>query len=187
MAHNNKEIEIQARVENAAPLQAFLEAEATWLGEERQRDEYFTPGHKDYLSVRPVNEWLRLREADTGVSINYKDWSPVTHCDEYETSLGDLEKGRLVLHAMGCRQIGVVEKVRKLWRWKDWDISIDRVTDLGEFVELEYSGEEDVEPQEVIDAMIAFLKERDCGKVELNSTGYPFLILFPEEQDFREV
>lgn len=187
MPHNNLEIEIQARVANTASLRAFLDAEATYLGEVHQRDEYYTPAHKDYLATRPVDEWLRLRDADGGISITYKDWSPRTHAVEYETSVGDLAKGRLILEAIGCRTIAVVDKVRRLWHWQDWDISIDRVEGLGEFVELEYSGDADVVPQDVRDAMITFLKERGCGTVELNDTGYPFLILFPDEAVYREV
>ena len=66
------EIEIQAQVENEKPLIEFLEKEGKFQSEKNQIDEYFSPAHKDFLSTRPVNEWLRLRNAEGQGSINYK-------------------------------------------------------------------------------------------------------------------
>ena len=56
------EIELQARIEHLAPLLVFLEKEARFELKTHQRDEYFIPQHRDFLVIRPVQEWLRIRD-----------------------------------------------------------------------------------------------------------------------------
>ena len=70
MNMNNIEIEIQVNIENSKPLIEFLEKNAEFKLEEHQIDEYFSPAHRDFVAVRPVNEWLRLRN-----SKNLKDYA----------------------------------------------------------------------------------------------------------------
>ena len=96
MAHNNIEIEIQVNVENLKPLIRFLKSNAVFQAEKHQVDEYFSPIHKDFLSVRPVSEWLRLRSASGLFSINYKNWhhekdNKSYYCDEFETKIENTE------------------------------------------------------------------------------------------------
>jgi adenylate cyclase class IV len=72
--------------------------------------------------------------------------------------------------------------------FKDYEVTIDSVKNLGEFVEIEYSGkDENIDVKKVIGEMISFLKDVGCGKTERNYVGYPFQILFPEEVKFEEV
>lgn len=188
MAHQNIEIEIQVQVEHAEPLLAFLQSQAQFQKEAHQRDEYFSPGEKDFLKVRPAKEWLRLREANGTWSINYKNWhydeqGKSQHCTEYETKIEQGERMRHILLALRYSPIVVVEKVRNIYLYKDYEIAIDSVKDLGEFVEIEYCGTQTItDPKRVTDDMVAFLKEVGCGKILRNYVGYPFLLLFPDEK-----
>ncbi len=70
--------------------------------------------------------------------------------------------------------------------YKDYEISIDSVKGLGDFVEIEYIGrDEKVDPKKVTEEMINFLKGLRCGKIIRNYVGYPFQLLFPEEVKFE--
>jgi len=71
---NSIEVEIQVQVENTGKLLAFLKKEGRFLGEKHQIDKYFTPAHRDFTKVRPINEWLRLRDSSGKFYINYKNW-----------------------------------------------------------------------------------------------------------------
>src|SRR4051812_20195335 len=98
------EIEIQVRVGDKHKLEAFLQQEATFTGEDHQKDEYFTPAHRDFTSVKPIDEWLRLRES-AGYSITYKKWhhdqdGKSRYCDEYETKLDDVGQMRKIFAAI---------------------------------------------------------------------------------------
>jgi len=181
------EIEIQVKIEKSAPLVAFLKERATFKSEKRQVDEYFSPAHRDFLAARPVKEWLRLRDASGDFSITYKNWhyddaGKSHYADECESKIESLETCRKIFEALNFKSLIVVEKVRKTWDYETYEIALDSVTGLGDFVEVEYKGgEENVDPKQITDGMVAFLKERSVGKIERNYVGYPFLLLFGKE------
>ena len=185
------EIEIQVKVKNDKPLLDFLHKNGQFQSEKHQVDEYFSPAHKDFLSVRPVKEWLRLRDADGKYSINYKNWhyddkGKSHYCDEYETEIEDLDTLKKILDSLNFKSLVIVDKVRRIWVYKDYEIGIDSVKDLGNFIEIEYVGKaEKVEPEKITAEMMNFLKEVGCGKVERNYVGYPFQLLFGDEVKFE--
>ena len=193
MAHNNREIEIQVKVEDVAPLLAFLAKKGTATGEKHQMDEYFSPVHDDFTQKRPVQEWLRLRDASGTHSLNYKNWhfdnaGKGSYCDEFETTIADPSAARQMLLALNFRSIATVDKVRRTWTYQDYEVAIDAVKGLGDFVEIEYIGtNSETDPHTVAEEMVAFLKRLGCGKIRRNFVGYPFLLLFPEEAKYEEV
>jgi predicted adenylyl cyclase CyaB len=187
MARDNKEIEIKVQVADAQPLLLFLKEKGTFVSEDRQVDEYFSPTKNSFLNERPVKEWLRLREVGGTFSITYKNWhheknGQSNYCDEFETKVSDgLQLGK-ILEALAFKSIAIVDKKRQLWRYKEYEIAIDHVAKLGEFIEIEYSGKDSaVDPQKTAEAMINFLKQVGCKNIVRDVQGYPFLILFPEE------
>lgn len=185
---NNIEIEIQVNIENSQRLLDFLNEKAEFKGEKHQVDEYFTPFHRDFIAVRPAVEWLRLRDADEKCSINYKKWHVDSHgkrhyCDEYETKIEDIEQARKIFTALDIKPIIKVDKKRKIWVYNDYEIAVDSVKDLGDFVEIEHFGETGGKsPEQITDEMVQFLKDIGCGEIKRNYVGYPFLILFPNNE-----
>lgn len=193
MAHDNIEIEIKVKVEKIEKLQQFLKEHATFHGEKRQIDEYFTPETADFMSVRPVNEWLRLRDAEGKYTINYKLWhrdqtGKSEYCDEIETSIGEISQGQKILKALHFRSLVVVDKVRSVWTYQDFEIGIDTVQNLGTFIEIEYIGtDKNASPKAIMAQMIDFLHNADCGKISQTDTGYPMLLLHPDEFNGKEM
>jgi len=100
-------------VDDVSALRALLEAEGQFVGEARQLDEYYSPADRDFLATRPVNEWLRLRDADGRYSMNYKHFyqgtdGKSTHCDEYETQIRDSNQLERILKALNFKKIVTV-------------------------------------------------------------------------------
>lgn len=190
--NNNIEIEIQVNVENSKPLMEFLEKNAVFQKENHQIDDYFSPSHRDFIAIRPVGEWLRLRESGDKYSINYKNWhydeeGKGHYCDEYETKIEDINQLRKILEVLDFKPLVRVDKIRKTWTYKDYEIAIDSVKELGDFVEIEYIGKDNqADPKKITDEMVEFLKTIDCGKIKRNYVGYPFQLLFPEEVKLEE-
>ena len=188
----NIEIEIQVSIENSKPLIEFLEKEADFNSEKHQIDEYFSPNHRNFIEVRPVKEWLRLRDSGGKYSITYKNWhydeSGKSHyCDEYETKIEDLTQLKKILDVLNFKSVVRVDKSRKTWIYKDYEIAVDLVKGLGDFIEIEYIGkDEKVDPKKITEEMINFLKKIGCRKIKINYVGYPFQLLFPEEVKFEE-
>lgn len=188
----NLEIEIQVKIENIKPLLDFLEKNANFKKESHQIDEYFSPAHRNFIDTRPVKEWLRLRNSDGKYSLNYKNWyfdenGKSNYCDEYETELNNLESVKKILEVLNFKSLVKVDKLRKIWIYKDYEIAADSVKGLGDFVEIEYIGQDKkADPKKITDEMINFLKGLNCGKIKRNYVGYPFQLLFPEEVKHEE-
>ncbi len=186
------EIEIQVKVEKVKPLLDFLAKNGKFQAENRQIDEYFTPVQRDFLSVRPAKEWLRLRNENSKQSVTYKlfhydEQGKSTHCDEYETEVKDADQLRKIFMALNVKSLTVVDKLRKTWNYEDYEIAIDSVKNLGDFVEVEYKGkDQNPEPKLITQKIVSFLKEVGCGTILRNFVGYPFQLLFPDEVKFEK-
>jgi len=184
---DNVEIEITVQIENSKSLREFLENEAEFKKEKHQVDEYFSPSHRSFIKIRPIKEWLRLRDEDGKYSIGYKNWhydkegENSCYCDEYETKVENLDKLKKILEVLGFKSLVIVDKIRKSWIYKDYEIDLDSVKGLGDFVEIEYIGKEEIDPKKTTDEMVDFLKNLKCGKIERDYVGYPFRLLFPDE------
>lgn len=181
------EIEIQVKIENCKPLLEFLNKKGKFEFEKRQIDEYFSPTHNSFLNTRPIKEWLRLRDAGGVYSINYKNWhfdetGKSHYCDEYESEIEDPQQLKKILNALDFQKIVEVDKVRSVWLFEEYEISIDSIKELGDFVEIEFKGKDTkVNPETITEEMIELLKKIGCGKIKRNYVGYPFQLLFPKE------
>jgi len=187
-----KEIEIQVRLTTASPLIKTLGINGLFQYEKRQVDEYYIPPHRDFTGVRPIKEWLRLRDASGAYSLNYKNWhydadGKSDYCDEYETPLQDIEQARNIFTALNYKKIVTVDKVRKAWLYQDWEVAIDRIQGLGDFVEIEYKGSANPDPRAETKKMVAWLKSIGVENIERNYLGYPFQLLFPGEVEWEEM
>ena len=190
MAHDNREIEIQVRVERIAPLLALMGKEGKYEGEVRQVDEYFTPAHKDYAAASPVNEWLRLRNEDGKFSISYKNYhrgedGRALYCDEFETHIEAMDTMKRIFGALGMRPLITVEKLRRRWTYRDYEIAVDTVVGLGDFVEIEFNGATE-DPKRTTSEMVQFLKGLDVGRIQRSHQGYTFSLLFPERIEYHD-
>ena len=187
----NIEIEIKVQLEKTKKLLDFLQKKAKFVGESRQIDKYFTPVHRNYLKTHPVNEWLRLRDSSGKHSINSKNWyrekdGRTHHCDEFETPVENMEQMENIFRVINIKPIVTVDKVRRAWRYKNYEVAVDLVKGLGDFVEIEFKGNTNKKPSEITAEMIVFLKNLDCGKITRDYVGYPFALLFPKEVNKEE-
>jgi len=185
------EIEIQVNVEKIEPLLEFLTKSGKFVGEKHQVDEYFTPTHRDFLAVRPAVEWLRLRNSDGIFYFNYKNWhldeqGKSHYCDEYETKIDDTDQLKKILQVLNFQSLVKVDKSRKIYLYQDYEVAIDKVAGLSDFVEIEYKGASPaVDPKMITNEMVKFLKDLGCGEIKRNYSGYPFILLCPDEVQYE--
>lgn len=152
--------------------------------DEYQCDRYFVPPHRDFFEEDIVSEWLRLRKTDTEEVLNYKRWLPLgakvqTHCEEYETVVSDGYAMQQIMKYLDFKEIIQVEKVRNCWKYQNILISIDEVTDLGTFIEMEYA---DKLEESEMDNALAYMEDVLRNKFEAiveprDRRGYPYQIM----------
>lgn len=140
------EVEQKFRVQRHEALEERLAALGIqWRAEESQVDSYFAHPARDFART---DEALRLRRAGAGNFITYKgpklDATTKTR-REIELPIasgeGAAEKFAELLAALGFRRVAEVHKRRRAgglrWEGQDLEIALDRVAELGTFVELE--------------------------------------------------
>jgi len=124
-----RNIELKARLfDRARANETCVRIGAESQGDIQQTDTYFAV----------PNGRLKLRECDPGegclVFYHRADVAAARASDYHIEPAGE-SMGQLLKHALGV--LGVVRKTRALWLWKNVRIHLDRVEDLGEFIEFE--------------------------------------------------
>ena len=146
-----------------------------------QQDTYYNASHRDFLAKKPVSEWLRLRESSKGFSLNYKNWHTdsnvkTTFCDEYETKVENIDAVEKILKCLDFKPLIVVDKKRSIWLYKNTEIAIDEVKELGFFLEIEAKGNF-ATVEEAREQLYLILEEIEANVGEQDFEGYPFLLL----------
>lgn len=145
MAHNNIEVEIKIPLnkKDFLRIKKYLRKFTKFVKSSRHIDDYYTPKHKSFLEPKFPFEWLALRQRDGRVLFNYKHWYPegiknTTHCDEYETEVGDAKQFENILKALDFKKILTIDKTRETYIHKNrLEIALDFVKGLGYFIEVE--------------------------------------------------
>lgn len=180
----NIEIEIKIKIDEATynRCKSFLEKNATFINASGEVDQYFNLSHRDFVATEYPSEWLRLREKNEKITLNYKHWYPenspnATHCDELESSIWNADSFIKIFAAIGVVPLVKVAKNREKYIFKDeFEVSLDFVEELGYFIEIEYVGkstsieEANIQLREIAQALNVDLSQKD-------NRGYPYWML----------
>jgi adenylate cyclase class 2 len=140
------EVELKLRADHAA-LRSRLEARGDPQGTVEQVDTYYDAPGRDFAET---DEALRLRRetrADddaTVARLTYKGPLIEEHSktrQEHETEVEDAESTASILESLGFSPAATVEKERTRYAVGAYTVTLDRVTGLGEFVEIEREAE----------------------------------------------
>jgi adenylate cyclase, class 2 len=138
-------LEIEVKIPNAdhKELERRLKLLGTeFLGEEKQEDLYLNHPCRDFGDT---DEALRLRSANGEDILTYKgpkiDAGSKTR-EELEVVVEDPESLLSLLERLGFRKAARVGKRRISFHHAGVKICLDKVEGLGDFVELEYMGQE---------------------------------------------
>lgn len=185
----NIEVELKFLLNNGNKLKEKLNAIAVpGKVDEYQKDAYFVPAHRDFLNVKPIAEWIRLRQSPKGTSINYKNWlyngwEKAVACDEFETKLESFDQMEQILLRLDFKQIIIVEKKRTTRQYGKAEIALDEVTDLWTYIEIEAKGEFE-NKESAIEYVYQIAQELEADLGEQDFRGYPYRLLAKQGYDF---
>ncbi|WP_158853559.1 class IV adenylate cyclase [Halorhabdus sp. CUG00001] len=135
------EVEMKVRADHETVRQALLDAGADPLGTIRQVDTYYDAPHRDFAAT---DEALRVRRehrhGETTAKLTYKGPkidSESKSRKEAETTVGDGETANAIVRGLGFEPAATVEKERHRYALSGYIVTLDDVSDLGEFVEIE--------------------------------------------------
>jgi adenylate cyclase class 2 len=137
------EVELKVEADHGPVRGRLRELGATRGSHVVQRDTYYDAPHRDFAET---DEALRVRreaavDADAAATrLTYKgplvdDASKTRR--ELETGVDDGETMDGILRSLGFSPAAVVEKERERFRVDDYVVTLDEVTDVGAFVEVE--------------------------------------------------
>ncbi len=147
----NKEIEIRIQITGDE-----VQALKNYLGKptqiEHQTDYYLDNPQSPLFIVFPegdkdANIFLRIRETEHGAVLCVKDShkEPGTrnplYCDEYETSISNVDETLALFRIIGFTEATIVRKTRKIFSLPELEIAIDEVENCGTFMEIEVKKE----------------------------------------------
>lgn len=140
------EVELKVRAAHDRVREALEAAGADRIGRVEQTDTYFDAPHRDFEAR---DEALRIRaertDGETQAFLTYKgpriEEASKTR-REVETTVGSAEAGGDVFAALGFEPAATVEKTRDRYRLGGFTVSLDSVSGLGEFVEIEAEARE---------------------------------------------
>lgn len=126
----------------------------------------------DIYFVVPNNpggqKYLRVREKNGKAEINFHIAHDDLRTDEWELDIGSSSMMVELLKQLGFKVDVVVDKKRQIFKYLNSEIALDRVKDLGSFVEIESPNE-----KELLSIATEFgLDERQ----KIKGSGYPDLL-----------
>ena len=179
-----KEIEILVKVnEDFERAKAVLD-QFEFVGEKRTVDTYFYDKLRNNLkpdNEMKLKECFRVREKDGVSYITYKvdnfdangKW---IYSDEYETKVESAEILKNIINHLQLDELIVIDNTKYTYLYQNYEIVLERVKDLGIFMEVEASLEtedcdvlaEKEKIQDFIDGLgIAVSEELNMGKPEM--------------------
>jgi len=137
MSHIEREIKIKLISPKLEELEKLLSSKYQFLGEERQVDIYYNSPIRDF---RKSDEALRIRLVNGEAEITYKGpkmSSQSKSREEITVKINDFDAMDLILQRLGFIKVLKLEKIRKNYKADNFTVSLDRVLDLGDFIEIE--------------------------------------------------
>jgi adenylate cyclase class 2 len=182
MAANDTEIEIKIPVDKETFFKVREKLKGNPVKKVQQKDDYFTPSHRNFVEPEFPFEWLSIRKRGDSFILNYKHFYPenvktFTHCDEFETEIKDSEKIEKMFSALDLKKLVTVEKEREAFRHKnEFEIALDSVKDLGYFIEIEAL--KDFGSVELTrEKLFEFARNLGIDVSNPDKRGYPFLLM----------
>ncbi len=137
------EVEVKARINSFKEMEEKLEKlGAVKTKEEFQQDIYFASPIVDFAKT---DEALRVRTTNNDIFITYKgpklnDQAKTRK--EVEMSIESAEKAKDIFEEIGFSEARTVEKNRQYYSFENFEISLDDVSGLPPYMEIEISMDE---------------------------------------------
>ncbi len=173
-----KEIEIKAYLKNKpAVLQKLAELGCEFSEPVIQTDTVFAKVVAPYANYLKNEYFIRIREKNDGTflfTVKMQMGNELTKT-EYETAIDNGNAMMQALMVMGYQQANRLKKTRQVGHYQNFEICIDHIEGLGEFIEVEKMSSEDenvvrIELEEFLFSL-GVLKEHETKK------GYDMLIM----------
>ena len=156
-----------------------------FVGEKQTIDVYYYDPLRDNLKPdvnNQINECLRLRTKGNQSFITYKvdhfdDNAIWLYSDEYETEVKDLKQVQSIIELLGLKKLLTIDNKKTIYKTDIYEIALEEVKDLGNFMEVEFCTNEDVDIISVKNEINKFIDNLNIKVSEELNMGKPEMML----------
>jgi len=178
-----KEIEVKAKINNVAEIEEKISALGVQFSAPlRQEDEIFINFDiKTFGDFQSGINLLRIRKTnDESIFTIKQPQSNEFDSIEHETKISNPDEMKEALKLMGYKSAVQVKKTRKTAKYKDFEICLDFVEDLGDFIEVEKIAGENADSGQIQNELFEFLLNLGIRNENRVTQGYDTLIFLKE-------
>ena len=172
------EVETKLKIDYIEHIEERVkELSGEYKGEKTEIDLYF-----DHPGMQILSGGCALRVRDSGgkYMLTYKGPKKddeTTSRDEIEIGIESASEMVKILGELGFYEICVIKKLRKTYHLEDLIITLDNVTDLGEFIEVEGKANNDEEFEEKKGEIFKLLKKLGLSTEAISQRSYLEMLL----------
>ncbi len=172
------EVEVKMRINDPKLVErSIIVMGAVPVGIEAQADTYYRAPFRDFAKT---DEALRVRVQDKKYFLTYKgprmDSVSKTR-KEYEVEVNDADILGNILSSMNFSPVATIVKKRKKYRLGEFIISLDKVRELGDFIEVEVSLQDSKSHEEKVESIFRLFEKLGLGRDESIRKSYLEMML----------
>lgn len=160
-------------------------------GEKQTIDIYYFDPLRDNLKPdvnNQLNECLRLRTKGDKYYITYKvdhfDNDKVwLYSDEYETEINNIKQFENIIQLLGLKKLLTINNKKTIYQSNEYEIALEEVEGLGNFMEVEYCTDENVDVKEIKSQIQKFINNLGFSVSEELNMGKPEMLLRKESEN----
>ena len=171
-----REIEIKLRVNSLEELEKKLTDNGLVISKEMvQHDVIYSKVNdtRDFMDSYEGCISIRIRNEDGKAKFTLKQQKSNEMDNlEYETEVKDPKAIHQILLTLGWKPEVEVKKIRKKGKLGEYEVCLDRVEQLGDFIELEKMTDDDADPEAVRDELFDALEQFGLLRKNEETRGY---------------
>jgi adenylate cyclase, class 2 len=171
-----REIEVKLRADNLDQVKVKLEQAGCVLSAPiHQHDAIYSKkgSTEEWTAGKTGHVVMRLRrEKDKAVFNLKQQLTSELDNTEIETLVADPDAIDKILSVLGYAPQVEVKKVRQKGKYKDYEVCLDTVEQLGSFVELEKLTSDDADPEAVKEELLKELESLGLSRSNQETRGY---------------
>lgn len=177
--HSMYEVEVKVPADIEAVAERLAELEAEQVDTVIQTDTYYDAPHRDFAETDEAFRVRReTRKGETNAKVTYK--GPLLEAEsksreEFETGVEDGDDIDAIVQHLGFEPAATVRKNRRVYEVREYDVTLDAVDDVGEFVEVERETDGDIEP--VREGAYEVLQDLNLDPSDQQRTSYLGMLL----------
>ena len=171
-----REIEIKLRVKSLEDVEQKLASKGCVLSEPiSQHNVIYSLKNstEEFESAKEGDIIIRIRHLTDHAQLNLKQQcSGEMDNLEYETGINNPGETHKILQTLGWHPVVEVKKIRRKGKLGEYEVCLDRVEELGDFIELEKLTEDNANPEEVKEELFKQLESLGFSRNDEETKGY---------------